>query len=66
MNKVKMFSPETLKMTKAVDNFCKLNFKESTFFIDHYQVIVILLILHLIIFRILFAYFSEIVKYIYK
>lgn len=39
MNMEQRFSPESLKM--AVDNFFKLNFEDSKFFVEHYQVIVI-------------------------
>ncbi|KAF0762704.1 zinc finger MYM-type protein 1-like [Aphis craccivora] len=37
INMEKRFSTESLKMASAVDNFFKLNFNESKFFIEHYQ-----------------------------
>jgi len=41
MNMEQRFSPESLKMAVAVDNFFKLNFEDSKFFVYHYQVIII-------------------------
>jgi len=38
VNMEKRFSTESLQMAFAADNFLKLNFNESTFFIEHYQV----------------------------
>jgi len=38
VNMEKRFSTESLQMASAVDNFLKLNFNESKFFIEHYQV----------------------------
>jgi len=34
----KRFSPESLKMATAVYNFMKLNYDDSTFFIENYKV----------------------------
>lgn len=38
VNLKKRFSPESLEMAVSVDNFFKLNFKDSLHFIDHYHV----------------------------
>lgn len=38
INLEKRFSSEIFNMTVVVNNFSKLNFYESTFFIDHYKV----------------------------
>lgn len=34
----KRFSPDSLQMAKAIDSFIKLNFDDSSFFVDNYKV----------------------------
>jgi len=34
----KRFSPDSLQMEKAIDSFIKLNFDDSSFFVDNYKV----------------------------
>jgi len=38
INMKKRFSPVSLQMAMAIDSFTKLNFDESSFFIDNYKV----------------------------
>lgn len=38
VNIKKRFSSESLKMARAIDSFFKLDFFESSFFIEHYEV----------------------------
>lgn len=53
INMEKRFSPESLKMAVSVDNFFKFNFEESKFFVDHYQVIIVLFEITLMITKML-------------
>lgn len=43
INMEKQFSPESLKIAVAVDNFLKFNFDDSKYFVEHYKVFIILL-----------------------
>lgn len=37
-NMKRRFSDESLKLATSIDNLLKLNFEESSFFIEHYKV----------------------------
>lgn len=58
----KRFSSENLKIATAIENFFKLILEECKFFVDLYQVILMLLKFTLMIFMVLFTYILEFFK----
>jgi len=39
----KQFTSESLEIAKSIDNFFKLDFELSTYFIDHYKVNIVMI-----------------------